>query len=50
MRSTILILEDKDDCEIVWTETLNAIENHSTFLERVITCDESWIVIYDPEP
>lgn len=45
----ILTIEQKEAREIVCTDTLNAIENDPNFLERVITCDESWFFTYDPE-
>lgn len=45
----ILTIEQKEARENVCTDTLNAIENDPNFLERVITCDESWFFTYDPE-
>lgn len=45
----ILTIEQKEACENIYTNTLNAIENDSNFLERVITCDESCFFTYYPE-
>lgn len=45
----ILTIEQKENRKNICTETLIAIENEPNFLERVITCDESWFFTYDPE-
>lgn len=41
--------EQKQTRVDVCADTLEAIENDPTLLERVITCDESWFFTYDPE-
>lgn len=45
----ILTFEQLEARKNVCTDTLNAIENDPNLLERIITCDESWFFMYDPE-
>ena len=45
----ILTLEQQEACKNICTDTLNAIENDTNLLKRIITCDESWFFTYDPE-
>lgn len=44
-----LTAEQKESRKQICSDILENIENDATFLERVITCDESWFFIYDPE-
>jgi len=44
-----LTLEQKEARVNICTGILTNIETDPTFLDRVITCDESWLFTYDPE-
>jgi len=44
-----LSAEQKERRKEVCVDSLQTIENDPGFLEKVITCDETWIFQYDPE-
>lgn len=45
-----LLSQDQKDCRVnICADVLERIENDPTYLERVVTCDETWIFQYDPE-
>lgn len=45
----LLSPDQKENRKRICTDILKEIENNPNFLERVITCDETWIFQYDPE-
>lgn len=45
-----LLSAEQKECRMnISADILESIEKDPTFLERVITCDETWIFQYDPE-
>jgi histone-lysine N-methyltransferase SETMAR len=45
----LLTPEQKENRERICTDILEQIQADSHFLDKVITCDETWIFTYDPE-
>lgn len=44
-----LTIEQKERRRMICSDILQNIESDPTFLQNVITCDESWFFTYDPE-
>lgn len=44
-----LTLDQKFNRKEICSNILKTIKNNTKFLNNIITCDETWIFIYDPE-
>ena len=49
MVPTCLTIEKKERQGMICSDILENIKRDPTFLQNVITCDESWFFTYDPE-
>jgi hypothetical protein len=45
----VLSDEQKECCKELCLDLLQRIDNEPDLLNSVITCDETWIFMYDPE-
>ena len=45
----VLSDEQKERCKELCSGLLQCIENEPDLLNSIITCDETWICMYDPE-